>query len=254
MKKLFAMLLALVLCPFAFASAEVIPDPQSLTGVLLSVNERELVVKTDTESVIVSISEETRFEVEKPLTAGDYVNVSWLSSTETGVMADVVSCYLFTGVVDQVGMVCDNDGNLIMHYFRLLPDTQEDPIHVNCSAEDVQRVTEGQRVTVYYNGMLSRSVPAMIFAQSIRGLTLEGEITAVEEDGSLRLHLSDRDEDVIIHMSSETLILTEVTVGSFVSAAVGPTMTLSLPAQYEALEILPLPLAREITVDCGMPE
>ena len=179
MKKLMSMLLALTFL-FAFACAEEKPA-ETLYGFVLSVeDDNALLIATEslgqfaeideTSDQNVATSTVTQVLVRLPDTikATDFYG-TWVRVDYNGVMtmslpgqinADAVTaCFAEYGEIEEIG---DGVIALAIHF-------GEDLLHVNLDETTVmpQNLKVGDTVRVFYNGQMTRSIPAQIFALAI---------------------------------------------------------------------------------------
>lgn len=214
-----------------FLSACGTAESGALTGMIIELTENGFAFHTEEGIRFVTVSEDTMPETECEPAVGDVVTVVYSGATDRRTLnADTVICCTLTGKVTEI---VEQDEP----YFLLTPDDGSGIVRVNCTRSELCRVAAGISVTVYYSGAQTRSVPPQITSQYIRGLVLTGRITDIDEDGTVRLEL-ENGETVILHCPEEALILTELDIGKSISASVSPQVRLSIPAQYEALDII----------------
>lgn len=238
MKKLIAMILcALMLVSIGVSAEENEKDDRfaaSVTGAVLEITEEGALILKDEEGMAyeAQITAETdRLDAEE-VNVGDIVTVWYNGKLTRSIPAQLtatkVSCFFFTGTVGEV----TEEG-------FILTTAEEMAVFVNVPAgAAASPIVEGTTVTVYYDGKMTRSYPGQITALKVRLIDLSGEIIAVNEDGSLTL----RDEtmgEVIVHLSEETAVYAEITIGETVRVSTNGIMAMSLPAQFVAVEVLP---------------
>lgn len=131
------------------------PEYHEETGALLSAT---LVIDTETHGLVeVHFTPETVLEGAEDFVAGDYIFVQYngmmTRSLPPQVTAEKVTAYRFTGTVSQL----QEDGFML--------STQEaGDVRVNALAEQLEKVEEGAQVTVYFNGVMTMSLPGQISA------------------------------------------------------------------------------------------
>lgn len=107
--------------------------------------------------VEVHFTEETLLEGAEDFVVGDYIFVSYngvmTRSLPPQVTAEKVTAYSFTGTVSQL----KEEG------FMLTTETAGD-VWVNALPEQLETVADGQEVTVYFNGIMTMSLPGQISA------------------------------------------------------------------------------------------
>lgn len=132
-------------------------DPQydEETQALLSAT---LIIETqDFGLVEVHFTQETLLEGAEDFVVGDYIFVSYngvmTRSLPPQVTAEKVTAYRFTGTVSQLG----ENG------FMLTTETVGD-VWVNALPEQLETVANDQEVTVYFDGVMTMSLPGQISA------------------------------------------------------------------------------------------
>lgn len=203
-----------------------------LTGMVAGVTEEGFVLHTGEDTRFITVTEHTVMETERDAAVGDVVTITCGGNTIGRTLyAHSVICHMITGTVTDVAEGEDT-------YFLLTPQDGSETVRVNLPDDRVGHVITGIPVTVYYNGVRTRSVPPQITAQYVRGIVLQGWITNVSGKNEIALE-QEGGGTVTVHYTKETALLTELRVGNRVNVSVTPQMRLSLPAQFEALDILP---------------
>ena len=251
MKKLFALMLALMLATLAItAVASTVTDlPEEeeelyfLTGFVTEAETDYIVILADGMYYQVNISEETMLDGFETLAIGDWVEVmhngQMTRSLPPQVHGMMIRSYSFSGVVTELA-----EGSFTL----ITEDDQE--IVVNFDPEQFIGVQDEMHVTVYFDGMMTMSIPAQISAQHIRTQEMTGVIVEVLEDGFM---IEDADGmQTIVHVSEETMLFTVIEPDAEVRVTTTGTMTMSLPAQVSALEVLPV--LPEVTEDADAAE
>lgn len=168
------------------------------------------------------------------LQLGDYVTVLYdgmlTRSVPARLTASYISCFKRTGEIIAV----DAGG------FTMMTEDGE-TLQVWVDEELLSApLTEGAVIEVYFNGMMSRSIPAQITALYLRTVDFYGMVISIDEDESSLVLLNQNDEEIIVHVADETIVYTDVEEGMMVCVASTGMMTMSIPAQIVALEILPM--------------
>lgn len=224
-----------------FALGACTAKAETLTGMVGEVTKDGFRLYTGEGSVIAVFADGIEWNAEKLPETGDVVTVETVGPAESGaVFVKTVTLYTLRGTVSEVAAGKEP-------YLLLLPETGADPVRVDLGEILPESVTAGLPVTVYYNGMMTRSVPPRINALYVRGTVLNGTVTDVGENGELTV-LTKEGETAVILCSEKTLLLTEPLTGKEVAVSVSPAVRLSLPAQYEAQDILPVEEAGSETV------
>ena len=160
-----AILLAMLGLSFSAPATEepIIEDDQEeiheMTGTVVEVTDTGiLITNTDGQQVQVNTYEETIWEGSAPA-AGDLIHVLYngmmTRSLPPQINALRIGCYVFTGHIVE----------LTETGFTL--DTGDDIIDVHAAAELLSGLENGQRISVYFNGAMTMSLPAQIVAELI---------------------------------------------------------------------------------------
>ena len=232
MKKIAVLLLMAALLTGGMAWAESAQETGRITGMIAEITEDGFAMQADGGIVFVIVSDTVEWDTDGAPAAGDVATVRFSGPTDRkSVHADAVTCHCIRGEVTEV---CVEEEEA---WFMLQPEGGAEAIRVNLGEIPAETVAAGIDAAVYYDGIMTRSIPAQITAQYVRGTTLEGRIGETLENGDLTLIL-ESGEEVILHVSEETAVLAEIVPGNAVRVGVGPYMTLSMPAQYQARDIL----------------
>ena len=92
----------------------------------------------------------------------------------------------------------------------------------------------GQYVYVIYDGKMTRSLPPQVFALRVSMYATTGEITELSE-GKMTLVRDEISDEIIISLPQDA---PELAVGDHVTAYTTGIMTLSIPAQMNAVKIV----------------
>lgn len=215
------------------ATATELPEPEMVTlgGIVLEVTEDYLLLHTSGGvQVQANLFDDTLYSTDGDVKPGDYVEIGYSGimtySLPGQIAAMAVTCYQVSGTVGEISeegfLLTDADGAQWM-------------VHVPEEAAIV--LAEGMDITVYFNGMTTRSLPPQINALHLRGNTISGTASAVEE-GSFLL-TDENGEEQIIHFDETTAVCTTLKEGAKVIVVTSGITAPSLPAQYFAQEILP---------------
>lgn len=179
----------------------------------------------------VLLSEETTLEGVSALQVGDFIHVRYNGAMTRSIPAQIagqnVACHRLTGVVAER----NEEG-------PLLTTGDGIDVQVRCDAALSYGVLEGSEITVYYDGKMTFSLPGQINADFIRLPGFTGAISDLTEDSFL---LTTEDSEYLVHVAPETRLFLTLEEGARVTVTHGPTMTLSLPGQFTAVEVLPAP-------------
>lgn len=249
MKKFLTLALSLMLLVVCTALADNPSTPSDLTasaeeqvllsGIVLAVEDDHLLVMTDEgQQVQVNLFDETVWSTysEGTVVPGDYVLVSYSGqmtfSLPAQIAAQVVTCYRVSGTV--TGM--EEDGSLLVTD----ADECEWLVKVPGALAEQALLLEGMEITVFFNGIATRSLPPQITAAHIRTITLTGTITEVEEKSFTLVDAEGQEQ--IVHLTENVALCVALEVGAEVEVVTTNVVTASLPAQYQALEVLPAPV------------
>ena len=217
---------------------------EAFVGMISGRTETGFTLHTEGKTLNTVITKDTVWDVSDGLENGDVVTIFSDKPAYHGLLyAQTVTCHTLRGVISRVV-----EGET--PYLLLLPENGMDEIQVNLPAIPPSGMAAGITVKVYYNGMQTRSIPPQITALYLRGATLRGTVTKVMENGVIRLQKDDG-ETVLLHPTDETVVLTTPEAGKRVEVSVLPAMRLSLPAQYEIQDILPINEQKERDPSCG---
>lgn len=117
----------------------------------------------------------------------------------------------------------------------LLLNQDNQTVQVNTDENTVTDLAEplhaGQYVVVDYDGKLTRSLPAQLYAQHIFGATLKGIVSAVNER-EVTLIEDETQQEYIVHLPEDVELPTD---GEHIAVHFNGVIAMSLPAQLSAL-------------------
>lgn len=248
MKKFFLMLLALMLAlttltAFAeedgpSAEANELADVVLLDGFITDVLDDSLLLLTkDGLAVEALLNEDTIFEG-KNVAIGDYVQIVYngimTRSLPAKITAMAVRNHMLMGVVS----------DLAETGFTLT--FGEEIYQVSADAALLEGIQDGMFITLYYNGMMTRMIPAGVTAMHIRGQEIVGTITEMVEGG---FTLTVEGEEIPYHVGIKdgAFQFVQPEPGVEVIVITDGLETASLESiLVNATEILPLPTAQEV--------
>lgn len=191
MNKLIALLLTLLLAVTSALAEDATADLaelDDLSGLVTEMTEDYIAITTpEGQPIHVLLTAETEW-IGKAVALGDFIHVTYngimTRSFPAQVTALTIGCYAQVGSVEAIG----EDS------FTL--KTENDEIIVNATAEQLAQLAVGMTVTVYTNGVMTMSLPAIVTAELIRptlvGTVVEAFITVETADGQLyQVNLSD---------------------------------------------------------------
>ena len=245
MKKIIAMLTALVLLTvmlaslaFATEGADVSAEEEiyMLDGRVTGSEDGYITIILDGAEYQINMDETTILDGVEQLAIGDWIQVihngQMTRSLPPQVFGQVIRSYSVSGTVSGL-----TEGS-----FTLTDDAGME-IVVNFDPERFVGVQDTMQVTVWFDGMMTRSLPAQITAEHIRTMEMTGTIVELTETGFL---MQDADGiQTFVHLSDMTTVFTEIAVDATVRVTTDGTATMSLPAQVTAIEVLPVVSAEE---------
>jgi len=246
MKKFLATLLALVLAMMtltAFAEdGAYVPSPEAgdadLSGFVLEIHEDKLLIRTpDGLYVEALLTDDTAFEG-KDVAIGDFVHVVFdgqmTRSIPAQITAQVVRCHMLQGLVSDLA---ENGFTLTFG---------EEVYHVNAASEQLTTIQDGMFVTVYYNGMMTRSLPAQVTADHVRGHEIVGVVTEMTENG-FTLTVDGEEIPYAVFPKEDALFFVQPEPGMEIIVVTDGLMTAALDQiTVNAVELLPLPSVQEL--------
>lgn len=222
----------------ATACACAVSAAETVSGMIAGITQDGLSLHFGTDFLYVTFSENTVWDTDGELAEGDIVLVRADGCGDHSLLsADVITCYRISGTVSEIS---DSEEP----YLILDPENGTEQLRVNPGSIPIHTAVPGSKVKIWYNGIQTRSVPPQITAMYIRGTVLQGTVTEIDDSGVIRL-LKQDGEPVLLYLSEDTVVLTEPEKGKTVRVSVYPQTRLSIPAQYEVQDILPIPEKKE---------
>lgn len=230
MKKIVAILFALLVCFSAFAETAEIPV--SLSGVITEIAEDGslLIHTTEHGDVQALINEETYFETSRELAAGDYIYIDYngmmTRSLPPQINASAIRMHVLEGSV--VEMFAEE--NAVM----LMTETHGE-VYVTLPEDWRGAEISSESLTVYCDGAMTMSLPPRVNAgHAVPGYALQGAVTELA-DGYLMI--GEGMEAVQINFDA-SLLPENVNIGDVIRVIHDGQMTRSIPAQVTASQII----------------
>ena len=248
MKKFFLMLMALMLAMTtltAFAEDEaVIPSPEAETtpvqieGFVMDITDEMILMLTrDGLYVEAQLTPDTIFDG-KDVAIGDFIQIDYngmmTRSLPAQITADVVRDHMLMGVVSEM---TENGFTLTFG---------EDIYAVNADAALMAGIQDGMFVTVYFNGMMTRMIPAGVNAMHIRGQEIVGTVTEMVE-GGFTLTVDGEEIPYHVALTEDAILFVQPEPGMEIIVITNGLQTASLASiLVNATEVLPLPMVQEV--------
>lgn len=252
MKKFFLMLLSLMLAATALAAfaedAAIIPSPgaadiddladTTLAGFVLDVQDGIILLQTrEGQRIEALLTADTLLDGSEPA-IGDYIHITYdgmmTKSIPAQITAQYVGDYVLTGLVSDL-----TEESFLLTY-------GEQSWQVNATEAQLALIQDGMFITVFHNGIMTRSIPAQVTADHVRGMEIVGTVIEMVEGG---FTLSVEGEELPYHVALKEDAM------SFVQAEPGMTLIVvtdgiqTASAEsilVNAVEVLPLPAAEEL--------
>lgn len=250
MKKFFLMLMALMLALTtltAFAEEEtLIPSPEAdeladfalIDGFVMEVLDESILVLTRDGLYVEALMTESTVLEGKEIAVGDYVQIVYngmmTRSLPAQITADLIRNHMLMGVVSEL-----TEGGFTLTF-------GEEVYAVNADASLLSGIQDGMFVTVYFNGMMTRMIPAGVTAMHIRGQEIVGTVTEMVEGG---FTLTVEGEELPYHIAIKegAIQFVQAEPGMEVIVITDGVQTASLESiLVNATEILPLPAVQEV--------
>ncbi len=248
MKKFFLMLMALMMAMTtltAFAE-DALPSPDAdeladfvlLDAFVMNVTAESLLLQDRTGMLVEALIDENTVFEGKDVAIGDFVQVVYngmmTRSLPGQITAQLIRNNMLMGVVSEL----TEEGFLLTY--------GEEIYQVNADASLLEGIQDGMFVTLYHNGMMTRSIPAMVTALHIRGQEIVGTVTEMAEGGFI---LTVEGEEIPYHVAikENAIQFVQAEPGMEVIVIIDGVQTSSLESiLVNATEILPLATAQEL--------
>ena len=250
MKKLILMLLALMLAMTtltAFAEEEtLIPSPEAdaladvalIEGFVMEVLDESILILTRDGLYAEALLTEATVLEGKDIAVGDYIEIVYngmmTRSLPAQITADLIRNHMLMGLVSEM-----TETGFTLTF-------GEEVYAVNAEASLLEGIQDGMFVTVYFNGMMTRMIPAGVTALHIRGQEIIGTVTEMVEGG---FTLTVEGEELPYHVAIKdgAIQFVQAEPGMEIIVIVDGMQTASLESiLVNATEILPLPTVQEI--------
>lgn len=249
MKKLFAMLLALVLAMMTLSvwaeegetelpvEGELI-TAYDLSGYVMDVTDETILLKTpDGLYVEAKLTDETTAEG-TAAAIGDYIHVIYNGMMTRSLPAQITAEHVRSSKL--TGVVADMTEN----GFTIVTDSDE--YLVNAEADKLTGIQTGMTATVYFNGAMTMSLPAQVSAEHIRGEVITGTVTEMTSEGFL-VSVEGVETPYTVIPREDALLFVQPEPGMTVGIVTDGVMAPALDAAIvNALEVLPVEDGQEL--------
>lgn len=229
MKKMLAILLALLMMALllpAYAENSDGTEIAEIAGTVLEISEGTLLLETPEGQLIeANLTADTVYEG-KDAAEGDFLHVTYNGQMTRSYPAQVtalkIACYVYTGTVSNI----TDDG------FTLTTDAMT--VFVHATAEQLTQISDGAEINVYFNGVITMSLPGQISAEQITALEEESVLSGTVVDAYITVETADG-QIIQVNLTSLTELLSGLPdVGDTVRVTYNGQMTRSIPAQVTA--------------------
>ena len=250
MKKLILMLMALMMAATALTvfgeEDTLIPAPEGeelsetalLQGFVMEVMDESILVLTrDGLYVEALLTADTAAEG-KDIAVGDFIEIVYNGMMTRSLPAQITAEYIRNHML--MGVVSDlSETGFILTF-------GEEVYAVSADAAMLAGIQDGMFVTVYFNGMMTRMIPAGVTAMHIRGQEIVGTVIEMVE-GGFTLTVDGEELPYHIAIKEGAMQFVQAEPGMEVIVITDGLMTSSLESiLVNASEILPLPAVQEI--------
>lgn len=225
MKKMISLLLIGTLIFSAAALAE--EKTETMAGIITLIDELGFLLDNDTlGEVRVTLDEKTVMESEEEIQKGDYVTVFFSGAMTKSILPQIyatkVMCVKMEGKVTAIS----EDGANIM-----IETKEQGSVIVYLPKDAIHIPAVGSYVRLYFNGIMTMSLPPQINAQLINSYaSVIGEIREIT-DAYIVIKQEGDDMLRVNYSNEETLILGELSEGEQVQVLYDGKTTRSIPAQ-----------------------
>lgn len=248
MKKFFLMLLALMLATTTLAAfaedAAIIPSPgaadiddiadiATIEGFVLDVQDGVILLQTrEGQRIEALLTADTLMDGNEPA-IGDYIHITYdgqmTKSIPAQITADYVGDYVLMGLVSDM----TEEGFLLTY--------GEQTWQVNTTEAQLALIQDGMFITVFHNGIMTRSIPAQVTADHVRGTELVGTVIEMVEGG---FTMTVEGEELPYHVAikEDAMSFVQVEPGMTLIVVTDGIQTASAESiLVNAVEVLPLP-------------
>ncbi len=215
-----------------------------ISGYVLEITDETILIQSMNGMFVEALlTADTTFEGKEPA-IGDVVRITYSGvmtrSLPAQITAQNVAVHMLQGIV---GFLSETGFTLTFG---------EEFWQVNAEPAMLEGLLDGMFVTVYHNGMMTRSIPAQVSAEHIRGHEIIGTVTEMVEGGFI---LTVEGEEIPYHVAimDDALTFVQPEPGMEIIVVTNGVVTSSLESMLvNASELLPLPTAQELSDISGV--
>lgn len=252
MKKFFLMLLSLMLAATTLAAfaedAAIIPSPgaadiddladTALEGFVMDVQDGVLLLQTrEGQRIEALLTADTFMDGSEPA-IGDYVHITYDGMMTKSIPAQITAQYVGDYVL--MGLVSDmtEEGFLLTY--------GEDAWQVNATEAQLALIQDGMFITVFHNGIMTRSIPAQVTADHVRGMEIVGTVIEMVE-GGFTMTVEGEELPYHVALKEDAMSFVQAEPGMTLIVVTDSIQTVSAESiLVNAVEVLPLPAAEEL--------
>ena len=250
MKKFFLLMLALMLAmttlsviaednaPIPSPDADALAESAIFEGFVLELLDGSVLLRSrDGLYVEALLTDVTTFDG-KELAIGDYVRVVYNGQMTRSIHAQITAEHIGDHML--MGLVSELSENGFILTFG------EEVYQVSADAALLPYIQNDMFVTVYFDGMMTRMIPAGVNALHVRGQEIIGTVTEMVEGG---FTMTVEGEELPYHVAikEDALIFVQPEPGMEIIVITDGLMTSSLESVLvNAVELLPLPTVQEV--------
>ena len=229
MKKMLAILMALLMAALllpAYAEEGDVAEIAEIAGTVLEIGEESILLETPEGQLIEAILTADTIREGKEIAVGDFIHVMYngqmTRSYPAQVTAQHIGSYVLTGTVSDI----TDEG------FTLTTD--ETTYIVHATAEQLEQITDGAEINVYFSGVIATSLPGQISAEQITAVEEEAVLTGTVVEAYITMETADG-QQIQVNLTSLTQLPDGIPdLGETVRVTYNGQMTRSIPAQVTA--------------------
>ena len=236
MKKMLAILMALLMAALllpAYAEEGDVAEIAEIAGTVLEIGEESILLETPEGQLIEAILTADTIREGKEIAVGDFIHVMYNGQMTRSIPAQVTADTVDIAVtIDELaGEIVEITGD------GILLQTKDMQVLVNVDEGTVYEtdgeLAVGDYIHVLYDGIMTRSLPAQVYAQKIGCYKTTGTVSELTESGFLLTTETD-----VVQVNADAALLDGMENGMTVTVYSNGAMTMSLPGQISAEKIV----------------